>query len=48
MPHETLQEVMGGREPRLLMDIHTVSEVNKPEVDLSEIQGPATGEAFEK
>ncbi|MBA4166630.1 MAG: (2Fe-2S)-binding protein [Chitinophagaceae bacterium] len=48
MPHETLQEVMGGRQPRLLMDIHSVSEVNKPEVDLSEIQGPATGEVFEK
>ena len=47
-PHETLQEVMGGREPRLLMDIHTVSEVNKPEVDLSEIQGPATGQVFDK
>jgi NADH-quinone oxidoreductase subunit G len=48
MPHEVLNEVMGGRSPRLLMDIHSVSEVNKPEVDLSEIQGPATGEVFEK
>ncbi len=47
MPQETLQEVMGGRSPRLLMDIHTVSEVNKPTVDLSEIPGPATGQVFE-
>src|SRR3954469_7908219 len=40
-PHEALPEVMGGRQPRLLMDIHSVSEVNKPEIDLSEIKGPA-------
>jgi NADH-quinone oxidoreductase subunit G len=38
---------MGGRNPRLLMDIHSVSEVNKPNVELSEIKGPATGEVFE-
>jgi NADH-quinone oxidoreductase subunit G len=48
MPHETLPEVMGGRNPRLLMDIHTVSEVNRPNVELSDIKGPATGEVFEK
>ena len=47
-PHEVLEKVMGGRAPRLLMDIHSVSEVNQPGVDLSEIQGPATGEVFEK
>jgi NADH-quinone oxidoreductase subunit G len=46
-PKETLPEVLGGRSPRLLMDIHTVSEVNKPEVELSEIKGPATGKVFE-
>lgn len=40
-PHETLPQVMGGRQPRLLMDIHTISEVNKNDVDLSKIQGPA-------
>jgi NADH-quinone oxidoreductase subunit G len=48
MPKEILTEVMHGQKPRLLMDIHAVSEVNKPEVDLSEIPGPATGEVFEK
>jgi len=45
-PHETIAEVMGGRKPKLLMDIHKVSEVNKPNVHLSEITGPATGEVF--
>jgi NADH-quinone oxidoreductase subunit G len=45
-PKETIQEVMGGREPRLLMDIHSVSEVNKPSVDLSKIQGPAHSNDF--
>ncbi len=48
MPKEALNKVMGGRAPRLLMDIHTVSEVNKTGIDLSELKGPATGEVFEK
>lgn len=47
-PKETLNKVMNGKAPRLLMDIHSVSEVNQPGIDLSEIQGPATGEVFEK
>ena len=45
-PHEALPEVMGGRQPRLLMDIHTVSEVNKPDIDLSKINGPAHSNDF--
>ncbi len=40
--------MMGGRAPKLLMDIHNVSDVNDPDVDLSVIQGPATGNVFEK
>ncbi len=40
-PQEVMPEVMNGRQPKLLMDIHSVSEVNRPEIDLSEIQGPA-------
>ena len=32
---------MGGRDPKLLMNIHNVSEVNNPAVHLSEIEGPA-------
>jgi NADH-quinone oxidoreductase subunit G len=47
-PREALPEVMGGRQPRLLMDIHTISEVNKPNVDLSKIQGPAHSGDFKE
>lgn len=47
-PHEALPEVMGGRQPRLLMDIHTVSEVNKPDIDLSKIKGPAHSKDFKE
>ena len=43
-PPETITDVMGGRAPKLIMDIHSVSGVNN--VDLSEIPGPASGETF--
>ena len=46
-PKEIFQAVHDGRNPKLLFDIHTVSGVNKPEVHLSEIDGPATSEVFE-
>jgi len=46
-PQETIEEVMGGRSPKLLMDIHDISDVNNPAVDLSLINGPATGKTFE-
>jgi NADH-quinone oxidoreductase subunit G len=46
MPTETFKAVHDGRDPQLLMDIHSISEVNDPRVDLSEINGPATGEVF--
>src|SRR5436190_16798221 len=45
-PQETISEVMGGHAPRLLMDIHKVSDVNDADVDLSAIQGPASGKTF--
>ena len=45
-PTETFRAVHDGRDPQLLMDIHSVSEVNDPRVDLSIIAGPATGEVF--
>ena len=48
MPKETIPEVMGGRDPKLLMDIHDVSGVNDPSIDLSEIEGPATSKTFAK
>jgi NADH-quinone oxidoreductase subunit G len=47
-PKETLPDVMGGRAPKQLMDIHDVSDVNDPDINLSEIPGPATSETFEK
>jgi NADH-quinone oxidoreductase subunit G len=40
-PQEVMPEVMDGRKPKILMDIHSVSEVNRPEIDLSKIEGPA-------
>ncbi len=46
-PTEVFNAVHDGRKPKLLMDIHTVSEVNKPAVHLSQIEGPATGQVFE-
>ena len=47
VPHETVGEVI-GRKPKLMMDIHTVSDVNNPSIDLSKIQGPATSDVFNK
>jgi NADH-quinone oxidoreductase subunit G len=44
-PNETISEVMGGRHPKLIMDIHEVSDVNK--VDLGELPGPPTSDTFE-
>ncbi|HEY6083683.1 MAG TPA: 2Fe-2S iron-sulfur cluster-binding protein [Chitinophagaceae bacterium] len=46
MPNDTLPRVM-HRQPKLLMDIHSVSEVNLQTVDLSEINGPATSDVFD-
>ncbi|HZH01510.1 MAG TPA: hypothetical protein VEY32_10535, partial [Flavisolibacter sp.] len=43
-PKEVFEDVMDGRKPKLLMDIHSISEVNT--VDLNEIQGPATSATF--
>lgn len=45
-PAETLPEVMSGRHPKLLMDIHTISDVNS--VELSELPGPATSKTFKE
>lgn len=45
-PKETFNAVMNGRDPKLLMDIHSVSEVNKPEIDLSLLNRPAHSTDF--
>ena len=47
VPDETIKRVMDGRNPRILLDIHNVSEVNKPQIELSEIPGPAHSGDFE-
>ena len=47
-PKETFEAVMDGRKPRMFMDIHDVSEVNRPDIDLSLIDGPAHSDDFNK
>ncbi len=46
MPRETLPDVMNGRDPRVLLDIHTISDVNRPEIELSELPRPAFSDDF--
>ncbi|MDP4284075.1 MAG: 2Fe-2S iron-sulfur cluster-binding protein [Bacteroidota bacterium] len=45
-PPDPLNKVLFGRKPLLLMDIHEVSKVNTPDIDLSKIPGPATSTTF--
>jgi NADH-quinone oxidoreductase subunit G len=35
-----------GKDPKLLLDIHKISDVNRPEIDLSKIEGPAHSDNF--
>lgn len=46
VPKETIREVMDGVKPKQMMNIHNVSEVNNPNIQLSEIPGPAHSEDF--
>ncbi len=48
MPNETILKVMNGLPPKLLMNIHNVSDVNLPTIQLSEIDRPAHGDDFKK
>jgi NADH-quinone oxidoreductase subunit G len=45
-PKETFTAIMKGRDPKLLMDIHSVSKVNEPSVDLSLLNRPAHSTDF--
>jgi NADH-quinone oxidoreductase subunit G len=45
-PSETLSRVLHGRDPKLLMDIHDVSEVNKEHIELSSLNRPAHSTDF--
>lgn len=47
-PRETFPDIMKGAQPRVLMDIHTISDVNKPQVHLSELPGPAHSDDFKQ
>lgn len=44
-PGEVFEKLM-NKKPKLLMDIHDVSEVNKPNTNLSELPGAATSDVF--
>ena len=46
IPTETFKAVHAGRDPKLLMDIHAVSEVNPTDIELSLINGPAHSNNF--
>src|SRR5690348_8052118 len=46
MPDDPLEKLLKGRDPMLLMDIHSVSNVNQSDVRLDELPGPATGKTF--
>ncbi len=45
-PKETLTNVMHGRDPKLLMNIHDVSTINDPDIHLNEIDRAATSKVF--
>jgi NADH-quinone oxidoreductase subunit G len=47
-PKDPLVEVLDGRQPKLVFNIHSESQVNRPDVDLSQIQGPAHSDDFKK
>jgi NADH-quinone oxidoreductase subunit G len=45
-PTEIFEAVHDGRQPKVMLDIHSVSEVNKPNIELSLIDGPAHSTDF--
>ena len=45
-PSPILIDKVIGKQPKILMDIHSISDVNRPEVDLSKIEGPAHSNDF--
>ncbi|MBS1588093.1 MAG: (2Fe-2S)-binding protein [Bacteroidetes bacterium] len=42
---DLIREII-GKEPKMLLDIHTISDVNRPEIHLSEIHGPSHSNDF--
>ncbi len=45
-PTEIFEAVHDGRQPKIMMEIHSASEVNRPNIDLSLIEGPAHSTDF--
>ncbi|HLD53264.1 MAG TPA: 2Fe-2S iron-sulfur cluster-binding protein [Sediminibacterium sp.] len=45
-PTETFEAVHAGRQPKLLMDIHSISEVNQTNITLSKLDRPAHSTDF--
>jgi len=37
-----------GKQPKITLDIHNISDVNRPEIELSKIEGPAHSDDFGK
>jgi NADH-quinone oxidoreductase subunit G len=48
IPNDPLVKLMHGNKPRLLLDIHSVSEVNKPGIDLAALPGPPTSKVYDE
>ena len=46
MKPPTIIDKVIGKEPKYLLDIHDISDVNRPDVDLSKIEGPAHSDDF--
>jgi NADH-quinone oxidoreductase subunit G len=46
IPTETFAAINNGRTPHLLMDIHSESEVNQPNIHLGENEGPSNSTTF--
>ncbi len=45
-PQPVLIDKVIGKQPKLTLDIHDVSDVNKPDIHLSSIEGPAHSDDF--
>jgi NADH-quinone oxidoreductase subunit G len=45
-PNPVLIDKVIGKQPKYTLDIHSVSDVNRPEVELSKIDGPAHSDNF--
>lgn len=43
---QNLIEDIIGKKPKMLLDIHTISDVNRPEIKLSKIEGPSHSDDF--